>query len=125
MTVLFILYPVSHPSAAATHGARYLRSSFSSSRDNRARTRICMRTVPVIRGERLIGGMWHREQFVMKTCSPVLTAGCGVAGASCFLAERAWSWPVMAKQIPRTKGTQTWMYNRRDFIFLSQTREGT
>src|SRR5437868_825801 len=56
---------------AIIYGARKARSFFSSSRDSRARVRICIAMVPDTRGEMLIGGMWHREQFALNTSSPV------------------------------------------------------
>jgi hypothetical protein len=58
------------PSEENSYGAMYFNRSFSSSRDNRARVRMCMITVPVVRGERLMGAWWHREQFAAKTLAP-------------------------------------------------------
>src|SRR6266700_1272805 len=54
----------------AIYGARYFKRSRSSSRDSRARVLMCMITVPVIRGERLIGAVWQREQLAAKARSP-------------------------------------------------------
>lgn len=51
---------------------------------------MCITIVPVVRGEMLIGGIWHREQLVIKTCSPVSGGRTGVlwgAGVGCAPAD--------------------------------------
>ena len=57
---------------------------------------MCIATVPVIRGERLMGAAWQREQFVANTCSPVTAEPGGVVGgAACFVDTTACrDWPA-------------------------------
>lgn len=62
-------YSVVH-SYSPNYGAINLSSLISSSLDNLARVRICMMMVPAVRGEMLMGGIWHREQFAWNTASP-------------------------------------------------------
>jgi hypothetical protein len=46
--------------------------------------------VPVVRGEILIGGIWHLEQFALKTSSPVVfVAPCFAATGFCWLCRFA------------------------------------
>ena len=52
----------------------YFSSKSSSSRESLARVRMCMMTVPVVRGEMLMGGTWQRPQFAVKTSSPSVFA---------------------------------------------------
>lgn len=51
-------------------GAKNFKSSCSSLLLSRARTRMCMTTVPVTRGFSVMGAVWQRAQFAAKTFSP-------------------------------------------------------
>jgi hypothetical protein len=61
-------------SMSACYGFIKRSSSCSSCRLREARTRMCRRTVPVMRGEKPSGALWQREQFCSKTRWP--SSGC-------------------------------------------------
>jgi hypothetical protein len=65
---------------------------------------MCIITVPVTRGAMLIGGIWQRPQFALKTCSPGLDRVLFIeeelpltewGGGSCIFDELA---PIAAPQ---------------------------
>jgi hypothetical protein len=64
-----------------SYGARYRSNASWSCRESFARTRMCITTVPVIRGEIVIGGLWQREQFCWNTSSPLFCPVLRTAGA--------------------------------------------
>jgi hypothetical protein len=52
---------------------------------------MCITTVPVTRGEIVMGGLWQREQFCMKTSSPFFCPLLRTAGAGGFCSVFVWA----------------------------------
>ena len=86
-----------------TYGARNFKSACSSCRESRARVLMCMITVPVIRGGRLIGAAWHREQFAANARSP---ASACVVRTSLLLRAGPARLPAAPGQASSPRGTR-------------------
>ena len=107
------------PSEENRYGAMYFKRIFSSSRDSRARVRMCMITVPVIRGERLMGAWWHREQLAAKTFAPA-SAGAEDAPRDEFCRAASLVWRGGAASSPKGNKRRH-AYITRRFIFPPRT----
>ena len=89
------------------YGVMNLSSACWSSRESRARTRICMSTVPVILGGMIEGGMWQREQFAVNTRSPrFCSASAAFAGACKIATQMSGALSSTAQDMLRGKRTE-------------------
>jgi hypothetical protein len=85
---------------------------------------MCIMTVPVSRGGKLMGGVWQREQCVAKTRSPssaggrALSARSGSFDRSALFVEYLEAQPSVLSMTTIVNNDVTWI-----FIFYPHTKE--
>src|SRR6185437_3332510 len=67
------LSPFVFVSTGSGYGARNRRIALASASLSDARTRICITTVPLMRGDNSCGALWQRLQFCWNFCSPAVS----------------------------------------------------